>query len=298
MRWFLTNLIWLFATTTLAFPTQKQSSWELGHDIKNISELGLGRYTDTFYTEKTVLPPLKRSSQSISSTDIQDGRFTRVGMDWLLQKSLADVNTPGLKETTAALGEFFSKHNIPWVISGGWALILHGEPTRKTPDIDIIVETTMPELKKLLAEDGRFLVPGDNWWPDDAHLQTFHKATFKNEQKYYDVDMIISGQKNSAKKVASITQSVPMTYEGKNLAIPVIGIKQLFISKVYGLASPKRQYKHGQDVQDISWLIENRINDLASMKQDLPLDKRQIVVRELNRYHSPSLAKARKLLGL
>ncbi|UQC82537.1 uncharacterized protein CLUP02_08025 [Colletotrichum lupini] len=230
---------------------------------------------------------------SLITRAIADGHFTREELDWLSQKSLTDVGTAGLKDTTAALKDLFGKNDIPWVISGGWALILYGEPDRNTPDIDIVVQITMPELRKLLEADGRFVIPADDWWPDDAHLQVYYQS----QGKYFDVDMIIAGQKNSVKEVGSIAQFVSTTHGTKELAIPVIRIGPIFISKVYGLASPKRK-KHEQDVKDISWLIDNHSDDLVNMPKDLPLDKRQVVVDYLTRFKSASLPKAKELLDL
>ncbi|KAK1471628.1 hypothetical protein CABS01_16337 [Colletotrichum abscissum] len=291
MRWLTTTLIWLFATSTFAFPFEKHSSRELTLEVERSSEPALKRYTDTYYSEKTVIPSLRK--HSLITRAIADGHFTREELDWLSQKSLTDVDTAGLKDTTAALKDLFGKNDIPWVISGGWALILYGEPDRNTPDIDIVVQITMPELKKLLEADGRFVIPADDWWPDDAHLQVYYQS----QGKYFDVDMIIAGQKNSVKEVGSITQFVSTTHGTKELAIPVIRIGPIFISKVYGLASPKRK-KHEQDVKDISWLIDNHPDDLVNMPKDLPLDKRQVVVDYLTRFKSASLPKAKELLDL
>ncbi|KAK1976944.1 hypothetical protein LZ30DRAFT_773785 [Colletotrichum cereale] len=181
MRWLLVSMLWLLATLAFALPSGHRSSDEFNLSDKRTSEPGIDLHDNIYYTEKAVLPPLQKRYSATRA--IADGHFTREEMLWLYEKSLIDVSIDGLKETTAALKGLFGKNNIPWVISGGWALILYGQPERNTPDIDIVVQTTMSELKELLEVDGRFVVPADNWWPDDAHLQVY----FKNKQGQYFV---------------------------------------------------------------------------------------------------------------
>lgn len=177
--------MWLLVTTSLAFPTgDKSYASRRGATgaLRPLQENIKSCYT------KTSAPP---SSNKRSITPAITGRhFTKEEYTWLQERSLADVSLAGLNEATSALKDLFGKNGIPWVISGGWALVLYGEPERTTPDIDIIVQTTMSNLKKLLEADGRFLIPAENWWPDKSHLQVFFKA----QNKYIDVDMIIAGK--------------------------------------------------------------------------------------------------------
>ncbi|WDK12253.1 hypothetical protein CGRA01v4_03532 [Colletotrichum graminicola] len=284
-------LLWLLATSSLAFPSGHHSSHVPNLGINSTPEPVPDRHTESYYTETTVLPPLKK--RYAVTRAIADGHFTREEQSWLYKTSLTDVSTAGLKDTTTALKELFGKNHVPWVISGGWALILYGESQRTTPDIDIVVQTTMPELRKLLEADKRFIIPGADWWPDNAHLQVY----FKNQDRYYDVDMIIAGQKNSVKDLASITHFTSMIDKGAALSVPVIQISPLFISKVFGLASNKRK-KHDQDIKDLSYLVETHYGDLLNMRTRLSLQNRQLVINYFTQYHSPLLAKVKKLLNV
>ncbi|TLS30424.1 hypothetical protein PpBr36_02327 [Pyricularia pennisetigena] len=226
MRCFST-FVWLLTTTSLAFPSGDQNQ--------------------NYYTKTSLRPPSNKRS---TTPTITGNHFTKQEFYWLHEKSLTDVNSDGLKETTIALKNLFGKNNIPWVISGGWALILYGEPERITPDIDIIVQTTMPNLRNVLETDKRFLIPVENWWRNKLHFHVF----FKTQNKYIDVDIIIAGEQNSAKEVAKISKYISTTHKNAKVSIPVIRPGPLFVSKVLGLAWMKR-CKTSQDVKDITYLL-------------------------------------------
>ncbi|KAI7916003.1 hypothetical protein M0657_008815 [Pyricularia oryzae] len=256
MRCFFT-FMWLLVTTSLAFPTgDKSYASRRGATgaLRPLQENIKSCYT------KTSAPP---SSNKRSITPAITGRhFTKEEFAWLHERSLADVSSAGLNEATIALKDLFGKNDIPWVISGGWALILYGEPERTTPDIDIIVQTTMPNLKKLLETDGRFLIP-----------------------------------QNTAKEVPSISKYLPTTYNNAQLSIPVMRPGPLFVSKALSLAWPRRR-KTSQDLKDITYLVNNYYNELTDAALEIPLQKRLQVVSYLDLLQSSSVGQVRKLFNI
>ncbi|TLS30949.1 hypothetical protein PpBr36_02252 [Pyricularia pennisetigena] len=282
------TFMWLLATTSLAFPTgDKSYASRLGATgaFKPLQENIEGYYPK-------INLPLSSYKRSITPT-ITGRHFTKEEYVWLQERSLADVSVAGFKETTIAFNNLFGENDIPWVISGGWALILYGEPQRTTPDIDIIVQTTMPNLKKLLETDGRFLIPAENWWPDKSHLEVF----FRTKNKYINVDIIIAGQKSSAKEIAGISKYLSMTYNNAQFSAPLIRPGPLFISKVLSLVWPKRR-KTSQDVKDITYLVNNYYNELTDAVLEIPLQKRLQVVNHLNLLNSNSVQKVRELFKI
>lgn len=184
MRFFFI-FMWLLVTISLAFPigdksyaSRRGATGALRPLQKNIKSC----YTKT---------NARLSSNKRSIIPAIIGRhFTKEEFAWFQERSLTDVSFAGFNKATVAFKNLFGKNDIPWVISGGWALILYGEPERTTPDIDIIVQTTMPNFKKLLETDGRFFIPVENWWRDKLHIHVF----FKTQNTYIDVDIIIAGK--------------------------------------------------------------------------------------------------------
>lgn len=190
MRWYFA-IIWLLATLSLAFPFGPfvdTGKFNLNFQAKHGSEFDFCRYTENNCKKVIGFPRLYE--RHLFTRTIADGHFTKEEWPWLYKKSLADTSIAGLQNTTIVVKDFLEKNGIPWVITGGWALVLYGEPLRKTANIDINVETTIPELIKLLEADRRFIIPAKDWWPDDSHLQAF----FKNGNKYFDIDFMIAGK--------------------------------------------------------------------------------------------------------
>lgn len=208
MRCSVLSSMWLLATASFALPSGDYSSHASNPGVKRASEPAHQSfenwYTETatapqlderasepfenWYTEKAAAPPLDKRAPA--GPPAGKGVYTKAEWPWLEKKAAADATVDGLKNTTATLVDMFGKAKMPWIVSGGWALILYGQPNRKTTDMDIVIQTTMPNLKKLLAADPRFYVGAPGTWPDTEYLQVF----FKNQDKFFDIDMIIAGK--------------------------------------------------------------------------------------------------------
>ncbi|KAK1977741.1 hypothetical protein LZ30DRAFT_802027 [Colletotrichum cereale] len=283
---FLTTLVWLLAASAVASPLGTPSRRGFGLDA---SKPALKRHaiTDGFNTKKTKLPLKQRHSVTRA---IKDGHYTEEESEWLAQRVQSDANTDGLIDTAAALKAVFGKNDIPWVISGGFALMLYGEPDRTTVDIDCVVQTTMPRLRNLLEADGRFIIPAEDWWVDSAHLQVY----FNDNGKYYDVDMVIAGKKNSVKDLATVREWVPATKDdGSQATIPLQKISQMFKARSFALASPKRNKVKG-DMRDLLWMMQTHPEDLVNIPHQLPLYHRELIISHLVRMGSNWVEQAKK----
>ncbi|KAH8837721.1 hypothetical protein MCOR27_007765 [Pyricularia oryzae] len=309
MRCSTLSSVWLLATASLALPSGDYSSHASNPGVKRASEPAdqsfENWYTETatapqlderasepfesWYTEKAAAPPLDKRAPA--GPPAGKGVYTKAEWPWLEKKAAADATVDGLKNTTATLVDMFGKAKMPWIVSGGWALILYGQPNRKTTDMDIVIQTTMPNLKKLLAADPRFYVGAPGTWPDTEYLQVF----FKNQDKFFDIDMIIAGNKESAKELGPVTKAISTTFNNAKLSVPVIATGPLFMSKAQGLANVKRS-KDEQDVADISYLVETFPKDLTDMSTKLALETRKAVVNSFTKLKSKSLDKVKALL--
>lgn len=332
MRCSTLSSVWLLATASLALPSGDYSSHASNPGVKRASEPAdqsfENWYTETatapqlderasepfesWYTEKAAAPPLDKRAPA--GPPAGKGVYTKAEWPWLEKKAAADATVDGLKNTTATLVDMFGKAKMPWIVSGGWALILYGQPNRKTTDMDIVIQTTMPNLKKLLAADPRFYVGAPGTWPDTEYLQVF----FKNQDKFFDIDMIIAGKscsflfflplgklkinltiylgnKESAKELGPVTKAISTTFNNAKLSVPVIATGPLFMPKAQGLANVKRS-KDEQDVADISYLVETFPKDLTDMSTKLALETRKAVVNSFTKLKSKSLDKVKALL--
>ncbi|ELQ37359.1 hypothetical protein M0657_011123 [Pyricularia oryzae] len=309
MRCSVLSSMWLLATASFALPSGDYSSHASNPGVKRASEPAHQSfenwYTETatapqlderasepfenWYTEKAAAPPLDKRAPA--GPPAGKGVYTKAEWPWLEKKAAADATVDGLKNTTATLVDMFGKAKMPWIVSGGWALILYGQPNRKTTDMDIVIQTTMPNLKKLLAADPRFYVGAPGTWPDTEYLQVF----FKNQDKFFDIDMIIAGNKESAKELGPVTKAISTTFSNAKLSVPVIATGPLFMSKAQGLANVKRS-KDEQDVADISYLVETFPKDLTDMSTKLALETRKAVVNSFTKLKSKSLDKVKALL--
>ena len=79
-------------------------------------------------------------------------------VDWDSEEErLRDPNGPPLRNQMVAaifVSSLFKSRNIKYAIMGGFAMILRGS-TRSTPAIDMIVETTMQQLWRILEPEER-----------------------------------------------------------------------------------------------------------------------------------------------
>ncbi|TLD11910.1 hypothetical protein PspLS_11271 [Pyricularia sp. CBS 133598] len=125
MRWSIISSVWLLATATpfFALPSGDYSSHASNVGVKRGPEPGAA-------------PPLDKRTPAGPPTG--KGVYTKDEWSWLEQKAAADASVHGLKNIIATLNDLFGRAKVPWIASGGWPLILYGEPNRKTTDMDIM----------------------------------------------------------------------------------------------------------------------------------------------------------------
>ncbi|WDK16851.1 hypothetical protein CGRA01v4_08134 [Colletotrichum graminicola] len=185
--------------------------------------------------------------------------------------------------------------DIPWGIFGGLAMIVYGEPNRQTADIDILLQTSLPTLRKLLEKDPNFIVPSEEVYAKTRNMRAYYK--WNNE--IFQVDFNIPGLSKVWKdaKVEGITQQTPFqTSDHKPALVHTISLDEIFTSKAETLLNTHRNKE--TDMQDISWIIDKRPDAVVASKPRLPIKLRQLVVSRLARIQSPLVGKAKQLLGV
>jgi len=94
------------------------------------------------------------------------------------------------EELLSRVGECLSRHNFPYMIIGGQALLIYGEP-RLTKDIDITLGLNTDHLQKLLAIAGEISLK-----PLPENIETFVNKTMVlpciDESSGIRVDFIFS----------------------------------------------------------------------------------------------------------
>ena len=94
------------------------------------------------------------------------------------------------KELILSIARAFNKHKIPYMIIGGQAVLLYGEP-RLTKDIDITVGLNIDSLDKIVTVCRKIGLT-----PISGDYQRFVKRTMvlplSNEDKDIRVDIIFS----------------------------------------------------------------------------------------------------------
>ncbi len=151
------------------------------------------------------------------------------------------------------IGASLSKHNLPYVVIGGQAVLLYGEP-RLTRDIDITLGVDVDHLGEVLA-----VVQEINLKPLPQEIESFVRETMVlptlDEQTGIRVDFIFSytpyetGAIKRAKKVTILDQKV-------NFASP----EDLIIHKIFAGRPRDRE-----DVRTV--LLKNPDVDLQYIRE-------------------------------
>lgn len=200
MHWSLLTLTWLLATSVAAIPIKTPGNHgliPLAETREHGAELALPRCNDpsdeSDHEGDTRLCRAPLTNESLVGRDIKKGWFSAAEAVTLQKASETSVNFFNLLDTLSPLTRILDQKRISWAVAGGLALKIHGQPSRYTSDIDIVVQTTMPELKTALGKDKSFILPGPGW-PGDAHLRAYHNQGTAAKPKYIEVDLIIAGQ--------------------------------------------------------------------------------------------------------
>ncbi|KAF5483150.1 hypothetical protein CGCA056_v015026 [Colletotrichum aenigma] len=291
MHWSLATLGCLLAASASAVPLATQHVPGLAAPVLPSSAGDLGAEDDAgAHVHLT-------TAGSLVGRDIKKGWFSAQEAAMLQKESESDVNFFHLMDSLDTLSQLLDRNRIPWAVAGGLALKIHGQPSRYTGDIDIVVQTTMSKLKTALSKDKKFILPGPGW-PSDSHLRVYHNQGSSSKPKYIEVDMIIAGTLTTPENLRANSKDIQKeTRAKKALTIHVMRLGKIFKSKVYALAADHRN-KNDKDMKDISWIIEKTPGALVNVQQDLTYDLRQLVIMHLVRLRSPLVAKARELLGV
>jgi hypothetical protein len=151
--------------------------------------------------KNTTPPPAKAldaksPSPVLSTRNIREGWFSREECTILQQEAEDGVNFLHLMDTIAYVRDLLLHYGVPWAVSGGLALKIHGMTGRYTGDIDMVVQTDMTTLKGIFKANSWFLLPGP-WWPvGGSHLRVYFKyGAFARvaRPKYIELDLIVAG---------------------------------------------------------------------------------------------------------
>ncbi|KAK1569420.1 uncharacterized protein LY79DRAFT_87012 [Colletotrichum navitas] len=203
-------------------------------------------------------------------------------------------NINDLIHMTQVIGRVLGE-DIPWGIFGGLALIAYGEPNRQTADIDVLLQTSIQELRKRLKADPNFIVPSEEVYAKTRNMRAYYK--WKNE--IFQVDFNIPGLSKvwEKAKVEDIVQQTHFqTSDQKSASVYAVRLDEIFQSKVETLLNTHRN--KATDMQDISWIIKERPDAVTIAKPRLPIKLRQLVVSRLAHMRSPLVGKAKQLLGI
>ncbi|WDK20953.1 hypothetical protein CGRA01v4_12242 [Colletotrichum graminicola] len=294
MRPFVTTIycLWLLAAAALSLPP----GIELRHYL---SSKGVSPFQPTVSSQDNKLVDKRHLSASqhspVDTRDIKDGIYTKQEGIWLRANAESCPGIPDLMHTTAMIRSTLDEAGIPWAISGGFALILYGEPNRCTSDIDVLIQTDIAHLRNRLAINKNFIVPGDDWWANSGHLRTY----YNHNNRFFEVDFNIAGYANTPKNLEGVTQEIsPKWNSDRELAfVNLLQIEKILLSKVRALAAPQRK-KDEKDMKDIAWIIEAHPEAVTRAQSELTIEQRQLVVRHLVATNSPLVSKAKKLLGI
>lgn len=159
------------------------------------------------------------------------------------------------KELILSIARAFNKHKIPYMIIGGQAVLLYGEP-RLTKDIDITVGLNIDSLDKIVTicrKIGLTPIPGD--------YQHFVKRTMvlplSNEDKDIRVDIIFSF---SLFEREAIKKANPVDIEGTEVFF--VTVEDLVVFKIFA-GRPR-------DIEDVRIImVKNKEIDIGYIKKKL-----------------------------
>ncbi|KAK2028646.1 hypothetical protein LX32DRAFT_719922 [Colletotrichum zoysiae] len=263
--------LWLLPAVTLALP------------VPVCQDVRARKLSPTFKKEHLVIRDIETGEY-----DEEEGKRLRADSEAYPKKK------SDLIHITQVVRRVLGK-DTPWALFGGFAFVLYGEPNRHTADLDVVVQTSLPNLIKLLKKDPNFIIPSEEMYTKSRNMRTYYK--WKNE--IFQVDFNIPGISKvwKAQDIRDIIQETYVqTSDQKSALVYLIRLDVTFKSKCRTLTDLNRM--KDTDMQDISWIIKNHPDAVAAAKDMIPIEWRRLVISRLNRMGSPLVGKAEQLLGL